>query len=515
MKKTIDVSKKCKSIKTKAIESNIEDDKNSPLLISEYDDKLDINAKLSVSAIKRYDFLELRNRAVRTLMGACAQTPQGFQGFLLTENDKLYINSNSDSALSGQNSTIYENILMDKVLGYIRSLSLRTSKKPETPVMARVEDMRVLSSSHFLFNLFFGIPLSKSFHCILPEHVKSKDRCSARFEIQANGKVVYHCYDCHKRYNFIEFIQKILNTGYMNSIKFICNIFGICYESEWQKNRRADISALQDYIVKDMKETYPKLFSYMRRSNLITFYLLFLTISRSFLFDKSVIKTDRQLFIMGIAKLIELFNSLGYKISYNKCFLKVKKLTQLGLLKNLDDKDIPPKILRSLNEYAKRNNLPYHVSVYEIPSFSTLLFKHAEETVQANIDKNMRMSYYNKETEYRTNGLEAAKSQFVQTNDKSFVSSSTEKFYNHYKVKALSLINKNRFTTEKELLASIKGYKKCEKERYSYTCLPQLLRDLNLTRTVLTKELKDLFLIKSKDLYCGRSKIIYRNSKQD
>jgi hypothetical protein len=156
------------------------------------------------------------------------------------------------------------------------------------------------------------------------------------------------------------------------------------------------------------------------------------------------------------------------------------------------------------------NQQYYRINCFAIPEFTMKLLDNAEAKLREVERGGMRRKYYCREAEFRANGAESANEQYVQDGSKAR-SAKVEDFYIKYKDTADKLIVKG-WTTEKEILSKLKGYTTRRKQELSGICLPQLLKEMNLSRVAFSKQYESKFAIKKGLLCYGVNKLIVQES---
>ena len=377
---------------------------------------------------------------------------------------------------------------------------------PEGTVFPGQNDILLQLLRFAPLNLMFGVDYGKDFSCIFPWH--NDINPSARLEIRNDGSSSYHCYGCcsaDKAYDPIDVVQKLAGCSFSAAKNYLCRLLNVEQETQSQRQHKEALAKAQEYILLDLPTEYPELHAFMRRRNLHVLYHDLHTLARQYIYET---KNPGEHLIVASTKLIQTKLSKFYGHSIRLCTLakRMHLLAQLGLIRILSDKECPPKLLRNLRRWQIKNEMKFRPTVYAFPLLDPVVLQNATVASHRMIDKSMRTQYYNQKMLRMADGIEVAKTIYVQgiyENDKEL-----ERFYAQYSLSARALIARKQWFTEKELIEKLRGYTMKKKTFYSGICLPRLLTDLDLCRITCTKQMSCKLNIRPGDICVGHAKII-------
>lgn len=344
-----------------------------------------------------------------------------------------------------------------------------------------------------------GVQLDQPFRCLMPGHFDKNP--SANVKQLDNGKYVYNCYGCcHNKdgqyTDTLAAIQKLTGYGISKTMLLIEQIFDVELETKWQRDmkRRLDIEKI--YIESDtFGSKYPLLFKELTKSNSYGLWIFLIESARSYLQANSFSGDDRPTFFMSISEIGKRLSARGYT-GTNKSAIsrKLNYLCRLGLIKKISDSELRPEVLNKAREIQRQNGQSYRYrqDFLCIPDFSDDLFQAAEDTVAADKDNGVRRQYQSREMIARTYSSEDAAKAFIQDADKE-LSDKVDAFYEQYRLQALTLIDQQGYTFEKEITANIDGLTDGTKKMRSAQILPQLLQEYSLDRITLNKAVRQQY----------------------
>lgn len=382
---------------------------------------------------------------------------------------------------------------------------LPKGKTPGTPVMMRSpEDFYNLSYQIDLSELL-NVPYEEKFSCILPDH---EDTTPSAIIQMHDGVMMYNCYGCGAHYNIYGLIQKLTGCSHYTVKEWIAQRFNICYETEWQHQKKQEILFYQDYLMsEDFAKNYEVLNKFLLRRNLKGVLNMMLHLSRMYIVDKDSTGSNHVLFYMGLRWLALKSKDFGIMKSKNTIDKNIKLLANLGLIEVLSDSELPVKTRILLEKRKEASEKRYRINCYGIPTLTVDLLQRALKTILEDKEKNLRTKYLCKDTFLRANKENTAKDLYVQSSQKR--SKKLDDFFEKYKSVTLKLIAKKGWTTEQEILGKMRSYSKMTRISYSQICLPQLLEELSLKRIPYSKEIESRYAVKSsKKLYYGATRVI-------
>lgn len=386
---------------------------------------------------------------------------------------------------------------------------------PLKPVFIRDPDVYYDLVQHFPLHAMLGVRLNEFFQCLLPEHHDVV--ASARIEKRRDDNTyIYHCYGSNclgaeRFYDIFTFLEHAVGWSHKKAKEFINRLLNCEFETDWQKEKKEEISEQLDYIGSEhFPKQFPTLYKELKKANALGVYTYLLLEARRMIQDRLVTKTEDPVFFIGYREFQKKLEDAGFKYGISKSSLqrKIKYITKLGLLVPMDDKKLPSEFVARAHDLRTRKGFRYRLSFYQVPQFSLQLYANAEKIIHESKEIHLRRSYYTRQTELWANGKEEADRQYVQ--DKNVKKTKqTLKFYERYKAAALELLEKG-YTTEKEILGHRRIRATKKKKELSATVLPQLLKELDLRIVKYSKYYKELFDIKQAGLHYGASNIIVR-----
>ena len=363
-------------------------------------------------------------------------------------------------------------------------------------------------------DLFLGLPFMENIRCIYPHH--EDERSSARIELDKNSGYIYHCYGCPNKASgsgamddIFNLIETIAGCTHRRAKQFLAEIFGLYFETDWMRQEKENLFAMMNYIEsKDFELDFPKLRSHLVRSNSLGLLSFMIREASRHIFDERYkTKENQPIFFSSLRHISITMRALGYRgAAKSNIQTKLKFLQNLELIKCLPDQEIPSAMLSISWENQKKNQERYRVSYYSMTPFAMASFAKAEDLCQYEYEeKGVKRKYYSQETEIRSNGKERAATIYVQAKEIEL----DNRFYEKTLAAAKILLAKQKYLTEGDLLNSIRGYTRKEKEKELAYCLPQLIQELKLERKNFNKKIAiTLNIVPKKGLYYGVSKIL-------
>ena len=233
-------------------------------------------------------------------------------------------------------------------------------------------------------------------------------------------------------------------------------------------------------------------------------------LARAYVYDVDISGQDKVIFFLTLQQITNKAPSFGI----NKDRVTIRKnivfLSRIGLLECLTDEQIPVKLSAYLKHIKRKHSREYRINCYSIPELSIELIQKAEQSIIEDKSHGVRAKYFCREAAVRANE-DTANLYYTQSIDKP-LSKEVDTFYSRYRRTAIRLLDKQGYTTEKEIYSFIRGFNSKTKERYSCYCLPQLIKELNLEKVNYSKQLERKYGIinKTKKYFYGISQILIR-----
>ena len=405
---------------------------------------------------------------------------------------------------------IYNYVDLNNICRYIKDVSVLTiDEKASNPLYINTPETFYSLAGSIKMDKFLGLTLMKHFSCILPNHEDNNP--SARVEIDKEGKYVYHCYGCDKRYNLLELLEHLTNSNHLLIKRYIALKFNINYESEWQSSKDKKLEEYADFIHSDIfQESYPLVYKTLKRKNLFGVLTMMIDLARAYVYDVDISGQDKVIFFLTLNQILNKLPAFGITKSRKSLYDSIIFLSRVGLIECLTTEHIPIKLKNYLKMIKNKSSKQYRINCYSIPEVSTELLERAEQIISDDKKHNVRAKHFCREAAVRAN-KDIANLYYTQSIDKP-LSKEVDTFYTRYKRTAIRLLDKQGYTTEKEICGFIRGFNAKTKERYSCYCLPQLIKELNLERVNYSKQLERKYGIinKTKKYFYGISQILIR-----
>lgn len=443
-----------------------------------------------IQALKRLDAHSLKQ--LRTLINKGFMSSTRQVGTL-----KLYIVYN-----------IKKYIYYKKVEKNIINFSIPTDdEQVPKPLFIRVPDHFYSLAGAISISKFLGLPFMEHFRCILPNHRDINP--SARIELDKNGQFVYHCYGCNAYYNIFKLLEHLTNSNHILIKRYIALKFNINYETEWQIKKDKKLEEYSNFIHSDIfQQSYPIVYKTLKRKNLFGVLTMMIDLARAYTYDIDISGQDKVIFFLTLNQLYNKSSSFGVVKTRRTLYSGIIYLARIGLIECLQEEKIPNKLRIYFKDIKEKYNRQYRINCYSIPELSIDLLEQAEKIIIKDKESNVRAKYFCQEAAIRSDKQLATLSfQNIKKQSKE-----VDIFFERYKRTTIRLINKQKYTTEKEICSFIRGFSKHTKEKYSSYCLPQLLKELNLKIVSYSKRLEQDYAIinKNKKLFYGISKIIIK-----
>lgn len=362
------------------------------------------------------------------------------------------------------------------------------------------------------------VPQGKKFSCVLPDHEDGTPSAEISFH---EGKYIYHCFGCDTHLDIFGLVEHLTGCSHYTVKEWIARRFHVIYETAWQRMHKEAMLSYQDYLLTgDFKEKFPVLYKALVKGSHSAVLNMILHLARMHVMDEAASGVDKPVFYMTKRNLLQKSKHFGIAKSMTALHNSITFLAHLGLIKVLQDGELPPKLHMLLRRIQKGSEAEYRISCYQIPDLTYELLHHAEEMLALDKQNCVRRKYFCREELVRAFGADEAMKCYVQSGNKG-LSPIIELFYKRYVSAAEKLLGKKGWTTEQEILNRIKGeckvngrpsfMSKADKVKWSNICMPQLLQELGLVRVSFTKKLESELSIRSrKKLAYGASKVIVK-----
>jgi hypothetical protein len=142
-----------------------------------------------------------------------------------------------------------------------------------------------------LMTNIFDVKIGEKFHCLLPEH--NEEEPSANIFIGDGDQELYKCHGCGKSYQLNTLVVKLTGKGTRETAKFMKDITGLEWLSNYQINTMIEIDNLKQILYgKDFEIMYPmlskRLFTVRHGANWFQLYEFLLDQSSMMVLDESI-----------------------------------------------------------------------------------------------------------------------------------------------------------------------------------------------------------------------------------
>jgi hypothetical protein len=381
------------------------------------------------------------------------------------------------------------NFIINKKL--IKNYCSLNAQTPETLDISIVFEDKFDFTSHINMAWFLGLPLGKSFNCILGTHEDKNP--SASINRLHDGRYVYNCAseDClglGKHLSIISVIQTLSGCTIAETMRFIKQVLNVELEYQWQKEAREEIDLYIEYLESDVfRQDHKVLYENLIRSNNMGLLKFYLRAAKKYIYSDGFCSEGMISFYMGLRYVSTHLKDEGLQtFSYNTISKKLNYLCRLGLLSKLDRSSIQDKVLQRAIKDKQEKQIRYHLDFLIVPQYTDQLLYEAEAVIANDKERYVRKTYQSRAQDINAYGIEAADTIYVQDANRE-LSALIAKFYTKYHSHAITLLQRDGYTTEKLLLNQMRGYTSYEKQNLSGQCMPRLLKDLNLVAARLNK----------------------------
>lgn len=344
--------------------------------------------------------------------------------------------------------------------------------------------------------------------CILPNH--RDRRPSASIYCNDKGVYRYHCFACDVDCDIFELLERLSGESHFVVRKYLCEKFELPLETDWQREKRAELTDLDDYLHQsDFQDNYPELYDTLIKKHLIGTYHMMIETGRRLLLDRNATGVECPVFFLPIGELEQLYRSFGFHSSLKTIWKNVNQLARYSLVRILSDDDLPSAFIDRLDKWRVKRQYRYRPTIYSIPMLTPDIARKAIRQIRFEKKNNVRRTNLNR-SQIVMADEDTANRTFVQQVGED-IPDTVKWFYKRYKASAERLISRKGYTCEKEICSHIRGLTQKQKESLSITCMPRLLQDLGLQKVPFTKEIEEQYHVISTQTYkyfYGASRII-------
>lgn len=337
-------------------------------------------------------------------------------------------------------------------------------------------------------NLFEFLGIQNNYFCCIihDDHNPS----ASIFTVPETGHYLYKCRSSNCGFgvgSIIKVVESLQNCTKPQAISFIKEVYGISLmESDWQKEQKELLQTNIDYLLSDLfRIEYPALHSRIKRY--ISLLVMLHEYAKRYVYDQPLDGSlDTSIFFASERHLAKTF-----QVDYKRLSLRVNLFVFLGIIKKLNDTEIPSEMLNKSIALSKMNNRKYHTTYLSIPSYDFQCLSKAESYAQLFKTKHMVIEGFSREVILRTLGDQEANRVYPQKEGEKLPASS-EFYLAEVERHMLDQIENFGYATEHNILRLMKGKYRINKTRLKRV-LQEILDKYDLIRIRSNKELKMKF----------------------
>lgn len=331
---------------------------------------------------------------------------------------------------------------------------------------------------------FLGIDRQDNFDCIF--HYGSKGT-GFIFKEKKDGRYLYRCRDpeCGFVGNIIRIIERLQSCNRVEALNFVCKVYDLgLEETEYQIHQKQILEENKNMLFNnEIEQQYPELWKKIKR---YTPYLYILNdIAKNYI-PKEPIYNDENL--------IPFFTSFRYianklkKHDHKRTGNAINFLTFLGLIEKLNIEELDNELFRKISWYKNKKKYSSYFNVYNIPSYCDKVLTNSEKKATQWNQNHFTMSGFSREMILRALGDKEANRVFPQSRGKK-IANTHKNLTSQIEKISLSLIDKQGYVTEKQIVSNIKC-KKYDTKKQLKIIMGEFLDKYNLRRIRLNKKLK-------------------------
>ncbi|MDN3439963.1 hypothetical protein QMA04_17875 [Planococcus sp. APC 3900] len=334
---------------------------------------------------------------------------------------------------------------------------------------------------------YLGVCSTGNFNDIF--HIETAPSSSIFESSKGNGHQLYKCFSTSSSFcgTIIEITERLLNCSRVEATKFLMQVYQIeVHESEQQRELKDEIDCYSELLQSDdLEEMYPNFYKVFNRYGYIYDMYILLDLVKEYVpsgIDK------RLIFHHSIESISKKINK-----STSATNIRMNIFAFFEFITKLQVDEIPKEIYQKQLKAKRLKKRKYYNSTYEIHIHRENFLIDLDEKCKQWIEKGCTTKTMNYEGVLRNFGREEADRVFPQDKGK-VIPVLNEEVANKIRDKTLSLIEKNGWVTEQEILENVTLYfsgQKLFKQKQLKICLGELLEAYNLEKIRLNKLLKE------------------------
>ncbi|RVT65298.1 hypothetical protein [Niallia taxi] len=334
---------------------------------------------------------------------------------------------------------------------------------------------------------FLGIRTEGTFIDIF--HDEASPSASIYQSHRKNGHWLYKCHSSSKPFTgtILHVVQRLLKCSVVEAKLLLIEIYMIeIYESETVKEFKESIDMYKELLRSDeLEEIHPHFYkAFIKYGHLQDFYIL-LDLAKEFITNDT---DPRIVFYHSVRTLAQHFGRSTSATGTRMNFFSLFKVTR-----KLDETELPEKLLKIQNRNKRERHFQYRSNTYELPMYTYEFFHQIDKMCRVWLEKGCTGRTISYEGIMRTFGREDADRVFPQDKGKE-IQELNEEVVSNIQFTTLKLLQSKGWTTEKEILNTVKLYFKGQQEfktKQFKRCIAEMVDTYDLEIILSNKKLKE------------------------
>lgn len=334
---------------------------------------------------------------------------------------------------------------------------------------------------------FLGIRTEGNFIDIFHDEVSPS--ASIYQSHRKNGHWLYKCHSSSNPFTgtILHVVQRLLVCSVVESKKFLMELYMIeIYESEAVREFKESIDIYKELLRSDeLEEIHPHFYKvFSKYGHLQDLYML-LDLAKEFITNDT---DPRIVFYHSVRTLAQHFGRSTSVTGTRMNFFTLFKVTR-----KLDESELPEKLLKIQQRNKREKHFQYRSNTYELPMYTYEFFRQIDEMCRVWLDKGCTGRTISYEGIMRTFGREEADRVFPQDKGKE-IAELNEQVVSNIQFNTLKLVQSKGWTTEKEILDTVKLYFKGQQEfktKQFKRCIAEMMDAYDLEIIPSNKKLKE------------------------
>ncbi|WHY79024.1 hypothetical protein QNH20_07805 [Neobacillus sp. WH10] len=304
-----------------------------------------------------------------------------------------------------------------------------------------------------------------------------------------NGHWLYKCHSLSNPFTgtILHVVQRLLECSVVESKKFLMELYKVeIFESEAVKEFKASIDIYKELLRSDeLEEIHPHFYKVFNRYGHLQDLYMLLDLTKEYITNDS---DPRIVFYHSIRTLAEQFGRSPSATGTRMNFLTLFRVTR-----KLDELEIPESLLLTQKKHKRANHFQYRSSTYELPMYTYEFFCQIDEMCRVWLEKGCTGRTISYEGIMRTFGREEADRVFPQDIGQE-IEKMNEEIVSSIQFNTLKLVQSKGWTTEKEVLDTVKLYFKGQQEfknKQFKRCIAEMVDAYDLEIIPSNKKLKE------------------------